>query len=376
MQFYWLNNYFAALLVSVMLAGLIIPNIMDIAFKRKLFDEVDDRKVHRGVVPRLGGFAFLPSFIFSFCGVVGCNIRLMPEAMTSPLGSVIVPVFFLLCALMLMYLVGLADDLIGVRYRAKFVLQILAGALVVLSGCWIKDFYGFLGINEIPTLLGWFVTVFLVVYVANAINLIDGIDGLASGLSAIALAFYSYVFFEAGEYLYAILAGSTIGALIPFFYWNVFGSADAHTKIFMGDTGALTIGVLLAFFSVQVFNIEPQTFDGGENIMVLALAPIMLPCFDVVRVFMHRIKRRKNPFLPDRCHIHHKFLALGMRQWQALVTILALDAVMISFNLGASPYFSPTWILVIDVVVWTGINMILTQLIRNREKRIGQSLYN
>ena len=180
---YWILNYFLCFVVSVVLAGFIIPNIMTIAFRRKLFDEVDDRKIHRGVVPRLGGISFLPAFIFSFCVVVGCNIRFQIPGMNTALAGTLVPVVFLLCALMLMYLVGIADDLIGVRYRAKFMFQIIVGALFLMSGTWIHNLYGFAGIYEIPTIIGWLLTILLVIYVINAINLIDGIDGLASGLS-------------------------------------------------------------------------------------------------------------------------------------------------------------------------------------------------
>ena len=167
---YWIENYFICFCVSVLLAGIIIPNIMTIAFRRKLFDEIDERKIHKGVVPRLGGIAFLPSFIFSFCMVVGCNIRLGVPGFSSEFFSAFVPVFFLLCSLMLLYLVGIADDLIGVRYRAKFVFQIIAGALIVISGSWIHNFYGFIGIHHIPTIIGWVISIFLVIYVVNAIN--------------------------------------------------------------------------------------------------------------------------------------------------------------------------------------------------------------
>ena len=377
---YWIENYFLCFCVSVVLAGIIIPNIMTIAFRRKLFDEIDERKIHRGVVPRLGGISFLPAFIFSFCVVMGCNIRLGyihmgMLGMGTMLQTSLVPVFFLLCALMLMYLVGIADDLIGVRYRAKFMAQIIAGALIVVSGCWIHSIYGFLGINEWPALAGWAASIFLVIYVMNAINLIDGIDGLASGLSAIALAFYSYLFYNTGQYSCALLAGATLGALIPFFYYNVFGSTERRTKIFMGDTGSLTIGTMLAFFSIQIFNIPPDTLPTGENLFILAIAPIIVPCFDVMRVFIHRVRRGNNPFLPDKCHIHHKLLALGCRQSQALITILLADAGFILFNLAVSPYFSPTWIIIGDLALWILLNMMLTHLIRVRERNMGIKLY-
>ena len=371
----WIDNYILCVCVSVVLAGLIIPNIMTIAFRRKLFDEADDRKIHRGVVPRLGGISFLPASIFAFCIVVGCNIRMSVPGVYLALQQALVPIFFLLCALMLMYLVGIADDLVGVRYRAKFVFQVIAAALIVMSGCWIRDLYGFCGIGHWPTILGWLATAFLVIYVVNAINLIDGIDGLASGVSALALMCYSYVFFSAGEYAYSCLAGASLGTLIPFFYYNVFGKAEHHNKIFMGDTGALTIGTMLVFLTIEVFDLPQAGAPHAGNPFIVALAPIMLPCFDVVRVFLHRVRRGRNPFLPDKCHIHHKLLALGYNQRRALIAILLADAAFVAVNFIMSPLMNPTWILLGDLVVWTGMNMLLTHLIRIRERRLGLRLY-
>ncbi len=372
---FWIGNYFLCLIMSVVLAGIIIPNIMTIAFRRKLFDEQDERKIHRGVVPRLGGISFLPAFIFSFCLVVGCNVRLGTPGMQKMLHGSMTVILFLLCALMLMYLVGIADDLIGVRYRSKFIFQILAGILIVVSGSWIPGLYGFLWINQWYTTVGWVLTVFLVIYVVNAINLIDGIDGLASGLSAIALAFYSWVFYSAGEYACFMLAGSTLGMLMSFFYYNVFGTPDRHNKIFMDDTGSLTIGIILVFLSIRIFNINPDGMEKVGNLFILAIAPIIVPCFDVVRIFFHRVRNGKNPFLPDKCHIHHKLLALGCKQWQALISILLADALFICVNLALSPFMNPTWIIVGDVALWIVMNMLLTHTIRARERSLGVKLY-
>lgn len=373
---YWFQNYLICLAISIILAGVIIPNIMTIAFKRRLFDEIDERKIHSGIVPRLGGIAFLPACIFSFCIVVGCNIRLDIPETGVVLGQCVVPIFFLLCSMMLMYLVGIADDLIGVRYRAKFVFQIIAAILIMISGCWIKNLYGFCGIEQWPTILGWISTIILVLYVINAINLIDGIDGLASGLSAIALLFYSWVFFRSGQIGYALLCGAVLGTLIPFFYYNVFGTAARHNKIFMGDTGSLTIGTVLSFMCINVFEISPSRITEDYNMLILAIAPIMIPCLDVVRVFFHRIRHKHNPFLPDKCHIHHKLLALGCQQWQALLIILLVDTVFILLNLTVSPYYNPTIILLGDLILWIAFNVVLTKMIRERERMIGEELYN
>ena len=372
----WTYNYFIGMLISIILTGVIIPKIILIAFRKKLFDEIDERKIHRGIVPRLGGIAFLPSIIFSCCVVIGFNLRTEELSLGEPLMMEMIPIFFLLCGLMLMYLVGIADDLIGVRYRGKFLLQIFTGTLLVAGGMWISDLYGFLWIHHCPDWLGWLFSIFLVIYVANSINLIDGIDGLASGLSMIALIFYSIVFFLAGEYLFALMAATTLGTLIPFFYYNVFGHAENHNKIFMGDTGSLTIGTVLAFLSIAMFRIPLGDIPGNQNPFILAIAPIILPCFDVVRVFVHRVRNGSNPFLPDKCHIHHKLLALGLVQWKALITILISDATIVGGNLLLSSLVQPTWLILGDIMAWTLLNFLLTHLIRCRERRLGIKLYN
>lgn len=368
-------NCLLCVILSIIMSSIIIPNIMVIAFRRRLFDELDERKIHTGMVPRLGGISFLPSFIFSFCIVIGVNIRFAVPGLESILSESMVPLFFLLCALMLMYLVGIADDLVGVRYRAKFLFQIIAGVLIIMSGTWIKDLNGFMWLDTIPTLAGWILTVFLLLAVINSINLIDGIDGLASGLSIMALLFYCYLFYQAGYYVYSFLAGATLGTLVPFFYYNVFGSIERHNKIFMGDTGSLTIGAILAFLSLKTLEIDINPLNNGENMLVLALVPIMIPCLDVARVFLHRLKRGRNPFLPDRCHIHHKLLALGFRQWQALVTILVADAALIILNMVLSPYMNPTVLIALDLLLYTVFNILLTAMIRRREEKLHTKLY-
>ena len=210
------------------------------------------------------------------------------------------------------------------------------------------------------------------VYITNAINLIDGIDGLASGLSGIAMAFYGFAFLSAGYWIYALLAFAGLGTLVPFFYYNVFGNPVMQKKIFMGDTGALTIGILLSFLAIKTTYII--IIDGGiiaSNIMVVAFAPLAIPCMDVLRVFMHRILRGKSPFLPDKTHIHHKLLALGIPHRLTMITILATSAVLIVLNIWLGRYVGPAVVLVADLVFWIIVNYTLTRLIKSRQTRLG-----
>ncbi|GFI39875.1 decaprenyl-phosphate N-acetylglucosaminephosphotransferase [Muribaculaceae bacterium] len=241
---------------------------------------------------------------------------------------------------------------------------------------WVSDLYGFLWLRSIPAWIGWIITGFCIIYVVNAVNLIDGIDGLASGLSAVALGWYSYVFCVYEEYAWMVLSGATLGTLIPFFYYNVFGNPEKQKKIFMGDTGSLTIGIMLAFLTIAVFNIPEDAVSSGSNIFIMAVSPLILPCFDVARVFLHRVRHGRNPFLPDKCHIHHKFLALGLLQWQALVSIVAFDMLFVIINVLMSRVMQPTLIILGDVLLWVALNVLLTRIIRARERRLGKVLYD
>lgn len=375
----WTLDELAVFLISAGLSGIIIPKILLIAFRKRLFDEPDERKIHTAAVPRLGGLAFMPSIVFSICLVVGVKGILDAQGLSAYFGGpsevgdmseMLLPMCFGLCAVMMMYLVGIADDLIGVRYRAKFVAQILAALLLAMGGVRIENFHGFMWLYELPVGLSWAATVLLVVFITNAINLIDGIDGLASGLSGIAMAFYGFVFMHTGHMLYAMLAFAGLGTLVPFFYYNVFGNPAMGKKIFMGDTGSLTTGLILSFLSIEVCSL-PEGSVYSWDVMVVAFAPLAIPCLDVIRVFVHRIVRGMSPFLPDKSHIHHKLLALGIPQRWAMITILATSSALIAANLLMSVHMGPMWVLVIDMAVWVVVNWQLTRCIMARQKRLG-----
>ncbi|MDE6561749.1 MAG: undecaprenyl/decaprenyl-phosphate alpha-N-acetylglucosaminyl 1-phosphate transferase [Muribaculaceae bacterium] len=373
---FWIYTDLAVFCVALLLTGIIIPQILLIAFSKKLFDEVDERKIHKGVVPRLGGIAFLPAIIFSICLVLSVNISFGVSDSSEVFAGYGKSIMYLLCAEMLMFLVGIADDLIGVRYKAKFVSQILAAIFICASGAYIRNMEGMLWIYELPSWLGWCISGFIVVYIVNAINLIDGIDGLASGLSGIALIFYGIVLANAQEWMLSLLVWAQLGTLVPFFYYNVFGNPKKRKKIFMGDTGSLTVGMILAFIALNVTNITTPNVTTDYNQVVLAFSPLIIPVFDVVRVYFHRIRHHRNPFLPDKCHIHHKLLALGLNQRASLCAILLSAVVFMLVNVTLSPYVSATWLLVGDIVLWLCGNLLITRAIRKKEAKMHTSLYD
>lgn len=372
----WLEADLAVLMTAMLLTGIIIPQILLIAFRKKLFDEHNVRKTHRGIVPRLGGIAFMPAIIFAIALVMGIAMKGDYIVLTSSAAASSVGLMFLLCSVTVMFLIGITDDLIGVRYRAKFIVQAICGVLIVLAGIGITDFHGLLWLHSLPTVLTWIFTIFIVVFLVNSINLIDGIDGLASGLSIVAVIFYGVMLHICGMQFYSMIAWATLGTMIPFFYYNVFGNPMKRKKIFMGDTGSLTIGMILTFLSLSVAKAPNVVIDRMDfNPVILAFSPLIIPAFDVVRVYLHRVINNRNPFLPDRSHIHHKLLALGCPQRWAMIVILSVSVLFTLANILLSPYIAPTWIVLGDIVVWSLANMAITRCIRRREARLGKTLY-
>lgn len=342
---------------SAFIARVIIPRILMISFCKKLFDIPDERKVHKRAIPRLGGVAFFPTILLSCCITFGIR-TLMGKGISSTLAACVLPEYmFLICGMVLLYLTGIADDLMGMRYRQKFVIQLICACFFPIAGLWINDFYGLFGIYMLPAWIGMPLTVFTVVFITNAINLIDGIDGLASGLSSVALLVFGFLFIDKGLWIYAMLAFSTFGVLVPFFYYNVFGSAERARKIFMGDTGSLTLGYILSFLAIKYSQNNPVITTYTEGAFVIAFSTLIIPAFDVIRVVLVRLRNKKNPFEPDKNHIHHKFLAMGFTPRKAMMIILLISCAFSALNIILMPYVNNAVMLIGDVVIWISLNL-------------------
>lgn len=363
---HWIVNGLLALSISVLITGILIPRILLISYRKKLFDMPCERKIHQSAIPRLGGLAFMPAIVLSISTVLGIDFLLNRNQHIASGSSQSVQICFGLCSLMILYLIGLADDLIGVKYRAKFVAQILAASLIAASGLTINNLGGFLGIGQLTPVESVLLTVLVIVLVLNSINLIDGIDGLASGLSAIAMAFYAFVCCAENSSIYFLIALASLGTLIPFYYYNVFGNQKVGKKIFMGDTGALTSGLILSMLAIKISNLPVNTAICLDNPLVIGFSPLLIPVLDVIRVFFRRLRNGQSPFEPDRAHIHHKFLDLGMRQHLAMLTIICLSAFLIILNVILSTAISSIYILAIDIIIWLALNFVLDRKLHHR----------
>lgn len=240
--------------ISALSGWLTIPKIILISKKKKLFDELSARKSHHGNVPRLGGVSFFPSFLFSVTLLLGmCYYQGLTVAASPVEAAAFKELFFVIAGGTLLFFVGLADDLSGLSYKPKFVAQILVGVLLIYGGVGIENLGGLFGLYHIPSSVGWVLTVLVTVLLVNAYNLIDGIDGLCSGLALLALGAFGGWFCWNHLYVYGMMAMGIAGVVSVFFFYNVLGR---RMKIFMGDTGSLTLGFLIAFFGLKFYNLK------------------------------------------------------------------------------------------------------------------------
>lgn len=344
-------------LFAVSLGMVIIPRILVISHKKRLYDVPDARKVHTMPVPRLGGLSFFPVILMSMFLVIGFRLYFWDMDTSSLSFNMLYEYLFLFVGMTLLYLVGVCDDLVGVGYRYKFAVQIAAALLLVLSGNWFDSFGGLFGIYSVPAWMGMPFTVFIVVYITNAINLIDGIDGLASGLCCIALSVLSVIFFLRWQYVYALLAICTLGILMPFWCYNVFGNANRGHKLFMGDAGSLTLGYVISFLIIHMSVTNEVSPTLSNPYMVIAFSTVLVPLLDVIRVVLHRLREHKNPFLPDKNHFHHKLLRTGMRVRVVMVTILGIAVSFIGLNAWLAWQMNITFLLGINLILWSSLHL-------------------
>lgn len=306
--------------ILVYVTGLItvalsISPLITIAIRKRLFDAPsEDRKIHKRIVPNLGGLAVFSGFLFS--------LSIFVDLSTLEIAN------FLLSGGIVIFIIGLKDDIIGVDPMKKFIAQFIAAFIVtILADVRIMDLGGFLGIYDLSYPFSIGLSVLAIVGIVNAYNLIDGIDGLSGSLGLIFSLVYAYLFFAAGELGWTYVCLALAGSLTGFLIHNI-----SPAKIFMGDCGSLMVGFLAAVLSIQFINTSFENiielgFASITSGPALAMAIVILPLFDTLRVFAIRIVNNQSPFKADRNHLHHRMLALGLTHMQA-TGVLALIAVL------------------------------------------------
>ncbi|MEO6187844.1 MAG: MraY family glycosyltransferase [Ginsengibacter sp.] len=273
-----------------------IPVIIEVAKEKKFFDEPDERKVHKAVIPTLGGLGIFAGFIIA-------TLLGVPPSTADVLQ-------YFMAAIMLIFFLGIKDDILILSATKKFIGQLIAAAIIIkFGGVQITNMHGFLGINEIPHTASILLSLFTIVVITNSFNLIDGVDGLAGSLGLLTSGIFGAYFVAAAQPMYAVMAFSLSGSLLAFLIYNF-----SPAKIFMGDTGSLLIGILNSVFVIKFITVasDPLSPLAFESAPALGFAILIVPLFDTLRVVSLRILNRRSPFIPDRNHIHHFLLEIGL----------------------------------------------------------------
>lgn len=368
-----MNSFVFVLLsfvMSAVITAIILPALTKVCYDRGLYDLPDERKVHKRSIPRMGGVVFVPATLVGMVGAMGIASINHPDSFqTFHLSSLVIG-----SAAVLIYLIGFIDDLLGCSARLKFVVQFCAICAMPLCGLRIDSLYGFLGIYELPLVVSYFLTLFICLLIVNAINLIDGIDGLAACVSLVALVCYGVLFGGLCVPAFTLLCAGLIGSLVVFLLYNMLGTVEGRTKTFMGDSGSLLLGLVLSYFTVKYMMVNSLTLPERADGLLMSYTILLVPCFDLCRVALCRLIKGVSIFHPDRSHLHHKFMASGLNMHRTLVAVLLLQVGYILVNMGLF-YLGVMmeWIVVIDVIVFTILNVYLP-LPRVRGEALGRKL--
>jgi len=306
-------------LISIGITGFVIsflglPIVIRYTLKQNLVDVPGKRKIHKKRMPSMGGVPIFLGFILS--SLIWIDFQYWYQLK------------YIFSAAFIVFIVGFRDDLVPMKVSLKILGQFLAcSILVLLLELNLQGLYGLLGIVDFPHIVNQGITIFTIIIIMNAFNLIDGMDGLASTLSLLSLLWFGIWFFVTGNSFYSFLALSLAGAIFAFLIFNW-----EPAEIFMGDTGALLIGIMMAIFSIAFmrdnFALPPTSFFKFKGTISAGMAIIIIPLLDTARIIALRLWKRKSPFKADKSHMHHALLRLGLSHGKS---VFILGGIQLAF---------------------------------------------
>jgi UDP-GlcNAc:undecaprenyl-phosphate GlcNAc-1-phosphate transferase len=351
--------FITALVVSV----LSTPALIKVAYLKRLVDEPgEERKLHFRRIPTIGGIIIFAGTLFSF-------LMWYPFEEISDMGQLgraLKDFKYIGATMILLFFIGIKDDIIGTAPVKKLVGHlIVAFILVIMGDIQITSMYGIFGIEELPEWGSIFLSILTYTAIVNAINLIDGVDGLAGGVGLIASVAMGIWFYMAGANEHAVLAFALSGSLIGFLVFNF-----SPAKIFMGDSGSLTIGLILSILAIKLIEFPVERLPNdllGVSKPVFAMAALVYPLTDTLRIFIYRLSRGLSPFAADRNHIHHRLLDLGLGHRKTVLLIYATSIFIIL--LSTSIQQDPSMVMIITAVVALVVSQIPGLILMLKKKR-------
>ncbi|MEG0788802.1 MAG: MraY family glycosyltransferase [Alistipes sp.] len=360
-----MQNYLLIILplfAAIIAVFLLHPQMVNIAKLKGIVDNPDARKLQKEPVPILGGVVVFFGIFFS----VACTHGLQDCS----------SLYLIFSTMLIMLYAGTMDDILNLSPYVRFGVQIVAICMLIFMGGYkLNDFHGLWGIYYIPDVISIPLTIFAAVGVINAINLIDGVDGLSTGFCIQACIIFGTVFYISKvNPALIILAIATIGALIPVLLHNVFG---IKSKMFIGDGGSLTLGLIMAVFLIQIIHsphVKDVLTDEGYSPIAFTLAVLSIPVFDTLRVMVTRMLKHQSPFHPDKTHFHHLFIELGCSHIITTLCVLWLNMMVlliwvITCYCGASADVQVYVVLLTSILFTTGIYLSFKTLQRRSPAR-------
>lgn len=346
----------ATAITSFVIGFLIIPVIIKYSLQKNLVDIPGRRKIHKKVTPSMGGIAiFLGFFIASLVWIEILGWK---------------DIKFIMASLFVIFFIGVRDDLVPLRALVKLIGQILVALMIVLLlDLRLKSFYGLFGIEELPMFVSYLLTILTIIVITNSFNLIDGLDGLAGSIAAIALVCYGIWFYLVNDEIYSILSFAMAGSIFAFLIFNWDPS-----EIFMGDTGALVIGMMLSILTIHFIEFnhglaESQPYKFNASIGTAACF-IIIPLIDTLRIVILRVLRKQSPFAPDKSHIHHAIMRLGMTHAQTTIILASVHILFITiavvFKDMADIYLIMT-IIVVSLLFSIALDRMILRKLGNKE---------
>ncbi len=320
MKIFFITHYVTLIInfiTAFVISYLSVKPIVEVSHAKELIDLPNDRTSHKQPTATLGGIAIFAGFIFA-------------SLLFPPSGSLL-ELRYIVAGALLMFFVGLKDDIFVTSPLVKLGSQIVTAIIMVdFANIRLTSLHGFLGITLIEYHWSLYLTIFVVVVIINAFNLIDGIDGLAAGIGIVSSIAFGTWFYLSGQFEFAFLTAALVGALGGFLRFNLFSK---DKKIFMGDTGSLVLGFLIAVFAIQFNQSNLEIGIKGSYYIkaspAVSISILIVPLFDTLRVFIIRICRKQSPFKADKTHLHHKLLDLGYSHVKATAILVFFNIVFI-----------------------------------------------
>lgn len=333
------------------LTYLIIPVLQRLAKAKNLFDLPDHRKKHETPTPSLGGLALFMSFLVM--ALIAPEINQLPQSN------------FILLAVFILLIVGVYDDLVEIRALHKAAFQMLVASILFFAGFRIEGMIGGLDIGQIPLIASYGITVFFLMLIINAYNLIDGIDGLAGSLGLHATIVFAWLFHSAGLAGWSLIAIIMSASILGFLRYNF-----NRATIFMGDSGSMFIGLMIGVFSLKYLQCcGPQT-AGTYNVLII-MSIVIIPVLDLLRVFSMRILGGHSPFAADRTHIHHILLNNGLHTTSICISLILFNLLLVLSATWLRQVFLPLAImeLLLSTIIGFLILSISSFIIRSKKSK-------